>query len=104
MRKEYKRQRRNKHLENVEAGVVDVPVKDRERHKSNIRKLVRENTTLTSEVNKLRRELRSLDQKKRGGKNTHANSMTETSPKKSVIPKMKIEELKHLFRIINKLC
>ena len=94
LRKEQNRQRQ--YLENAAASLRQKLVKDRERHKSNIRKLVRENTTLTSEVNKLRRELRSLDQKKRGGgkKHSRSNSITETEAQKEIeLQRMKIEEL-----------
>ena len=92
VRKEQNRQRQ--YLENAASSLRQKLVKDRERHKSNIRKLVRENTTLTSEVNKLRRELRSLDQKKRGGKKHRSNSMTETEAQKEIeLQRMKIEEL-----------
>ena len=92
VRKEQNRQRQ--YLENAAASLRQKLVKDRERHRSNIRKLVRENTTLTSEVNKLRRELRSLDHKKRGGKKHRSNSMTETEAQKEIeLQRMKIEEL-----------
>lgn len=91
MRKDQNRQRQ--YLENAAEGLRQKLMKNRERHRNNIRKLVRENTTLTSDVNKLRRELRALEQKKRRGTSSNS-SITETEARKEIeLQQMKIEQL-----------
>jgi hypothetical protein len=98
-RKEQNRQRQ--YLENAVESLQMKLVKNRERHRSNIRKIVRESTTLTSEVNKLRRELRSLEQKRKtttnssgGRRNSRGSGITETEARKEFeLQRMKIEQL-----------